>query len=45
MENRFDTTPESRKEWVTPELKKIDVEEITALTLNPGSDGPDAGGS
>jgi hypothetical protein len=30
MENRFDTTPEPRKEWVAPELKKIDVEEITA---------------
>jgi hypothetical protein len=30
MENRFDTAPEPRKEWVAPELKKIDVEEITA---------------
>lgn len=43
MENRFDTTPESRKEWVAPELKKIDVEEITAASLSAGSDGP--GGS
>ena len=38
MENRFDTTPEPRKEWVAPELKKIDVEEITAANSGPGSD-------
>jgi hypothetical protein len=41
MENRFDTAPEPRKEWVAPELKKIDVEEITA---GGGGGGPDGNG-
>jgi hypothetical protein len=43
MEDRFDTAIEPRKEWVAPELKKIDVEEITAGSLSAGHDGP--GGS
>ncbi len=30
MENPVELVPETRKEWVAPELKKIDVEEITA---------------
>jgi hypothetical protein len=38
MENHFDTTPEPRKEWVAPELKKIDVEEITAQSGGLGVD-------
>jgi hypothetical protein len=39
MENRFDTTLEPRKEWVAPELKKIDVEEITAAGTASSFDG------
>ena len=39
MENHFDATPEVKKEWVAPELKKIDVEEITSASFgNPSSD-------
>jgi hypothetical protein len=37
MEDHVDATSEPRKEWVAPELKKIDIEEITAS--NPGSGG------
>ena len=36
---------ENRKEWSTPELKKIDIEQITAASGNPGSDAPAPGGS
>jgi hypothetical protein len=32
MADHVDTTSEPRKEWAAPELKKIDVEEITAST-------------
>jgi hypothetical protein len=38
MENLDDTTVESRKEWTAPELKKIDVDEITAGTSGAGDD-------
>jgi hypothetical protein len=38
MEDHFDATSEPRKEWVTPELKKIDVEEITAAGTNVTDD-------
>jgi hypothetical protein len=31
-------TLESRKEWTAPELKKIDVEEITAAGTNTTND-------
>jgi hypothetical protein len=37
MENHFDATSEPRKEWVAPELKKIDVEEITAGSFSSQS--------
>jgi hypothetical protein len=30
MEDHFEVAPEPKKEWVAPELKKIDVEDITA---------------
>lgn len=30
MEDRTQETIEIRHEWVTPELKKIDVEEVTS---------------
>ena len=43
MENLVDTTLESRKEWTAPELKKIDVDEITAGTGGAGDDGLDGG--
>jgi len=33
MENLVEITIESRKEWAAPELKKIDVEEITAANF------------
>lgn len=32
------TTPESRKEWARPELKKIDITEITAHNSGIGGD-------
>jgi hypothetical protein len=34
----IETSVERRKEWVTPELKKVDIEQITATGLNPGAD-------
>jgi hypothetical protein len=30
---------ESRKEWSAPELKKVDIEQITANGPAPGGDG------
>lgn len=30
MDNVAETIQEPRKEWVTPELKKVDLEQITA---------------
>jgi hypothetical protein len=35
----METNVEPRKEWVAPELKKIDVEAITAFSTLTGSDG------
>jgi hypothetical protein len=29
-ENHAESAAETRKEWITPELRKIDIEEITA---------------
>jgi hypothetical protein len=39
MENLVDNSLESRKEWTAPELKKINVDEITAGTGGAGDDG------
>jgi hypothetical protein len=39
MESFVETNLEPRKEWAAPELKKIDVEEITAATSGSGADG------
>ena len=39
VNNMIETKDEPRKEWAAPELKKIDVEEITA----GGSSGADDG--
>jgi hypothetical protein len=38
MENQTEQAVETRKEWTAPELKKIDVEEITSHILNMGDD-------
>jgi hypothetical protein len=39
MDNVNETCDEPRKEWAAPELKKIDVEEITAFGNGPASEG------
>jgi len=39
MENLVENTVESRKEWATPELKKISIEEITAANYGITDDG------
>ena len=39
MESSVELIPETRKEWVAPELKKVDVEEITAGSTGSGGDG------
>jgi hypothetical protein len=39
MTSLAETTPEPRKDWVAPELKKINVEDITALNSGLGDDG------
>jgi len=39
MESSVERIPETRKEWVAPELNKVDVEEITANGPGTGIDG------
>jgi hypothetical protein len=39
MENPVELVPETRKEWVAPELKKVDVEEITASGSGTATEG------
>jgi hypothetical protein len=39
MEILLETNDEARKDWVAPELKKIDVEAITALSNSGANDG------
>jgi len=39
MKNTVETRLESRKEWAKPELKKIDIEQITASGSGRGHDG------
>ena len=36
---------EARKVWSSPELKKVDIEQITANNLYAGHDGPSSNGS
>lgn len=36
MENVIEVTQETRKDWSTPELKKVDIEQITAGNTNSG---------
>lgn len=38
MESFVEINVESRKEWIAPELKKIDVEQITAFGGSVPSD-------
>jgi hypothetical protein len=38
MEKVIKTSVEPRKEWVTPELKKVDIEQITATNVGGGGD-------
>jgi hypothetical protein len=41
MDNVIEINVETRKEWVAPELKKVDIEQITAGdTHSGGHDGP-----
>ena len=44
MDGFVETNLESGKEWTAPELKKIDIEAITAANTGPTSDG-NSGGS
>jgi hypothetical protein len=39
MVPKNETKRETKKMWVAPELKKVDIEEITANKGLPGSDG------
>ncbi len=39
MQNHAQSTPEPRKQWAAPQLKKIDIEEITANLLGGAPDG------
>ena len=34
MENAAKSIPETRKKWVAPKLKKVDVESLTAAGIN-----------
>ena len=45
MENVMETSVEPRKEWVAPELKKVDIEQITANGAGGSSDLHTLGGS
>jgi hypothetical protein len=39
MDKVIDTSVETRKEWVAPELKKVDIEQITANSCGYRDDG------
>jgi hypothetical protein len=39
MENPVELIAETKQAWVAPELKKVDVEEITAASVDTGDDG------
>jgi hypothetical protein len=45
MDNVIEGTREPKKEWRTPELKEIDIEEITAVQNSIGGDGGTSGHS
>jgi hypothetical protein len=39
MENPVETTPDAKMDWVAPELKKVDLEEITAAGTTVAGEG------
>ena len=39
MENRLEEKIETRREWIIPELKKIDLEQLTAGGITGDDDG------
>jgi hypothetical protein len=39
MQDRTENTVDTQKEWVAPELKKIDLDEITAAGVAGDDDG------
>jgi hypothetical protein len=39
MDNHLEEAVETRKPWAAPELKKIDVEEVTANSVGNNDDG------
>jgi hypothetical protein len=43
MDNAIVSNVEPRKEWVAPELKKVDIEQITANGQVSNNDGPISG--
>jgi uncharacterized membrane protein YgcG len=45
MEKVIEINQDSRTEWSTPELKKVDIEQITAFSGGGGSDGIGGGAS
>jgi hypothetical protein len=45
MDKVIDTSIETRKEWVAPELKKVDIEQITANGAGGSADAHTLGGS
>jgi hypothetical protein len=42
MENLTEEEVETKKEWIAPELKKIDVEEVTSHIFNLGDGSGDS---
>ena len=42
MENRSPKKLATKKEWIAPELKKIDVEDVTSHVLNLGDNPGDS---
>ena len=43
MDNVIEIIQDSRTEWSTPELKKIDIQQITALSGSTSNDGLNTG--
>ena len=43
MNQVVEITQETRKEWSAPELKKVDIEQITAAAFGVTDDGHDGG--
>jgi hypothetical protein len=43
MKNRTEETIDTKREWASPELKKIDVEEVTSYFFKLGDEDEDTG--